>query len=98
MALISGARHHRPRPTAEARLTRKGDNQAAKLSFAGHALMDNRHGLLVDLRIAPATSTAERETALEMLDDTVRIPAMVNWAKTRKPRLRRSLTPHAGQA
>jgi hypothetical protein len=62
---------HVSRTDAEARLARKGDNQTAKLSCAGHAVMKNRHGLLVDLRITPATGTAERETALEMLDDNV---------------------------
>lgn len=31
----------------------------AKLCFSAHALMENRNGLLVDLRIAEASSTAE---------------------------------------
>jgi IS5 family transposase len=51
----------------EARLARKGAGKEAKLSFSAHALMENRHGLLVDLRIAEATGTAEREQALLML-------------------------------
>ena len=40
----------------------------AKLSYSAHALMENRHGLLVDLRVAEANGRAEREVALEMLD------------------------------
>ena len=33
--------------------------------------MENRNGLLVDFRIAAATGTAERETALAMMDDVL---------------------------
>ena len=33
----------------------------------GHALMENRHGLLVDGRVSEATGTAEREVAETML-------------------------------
>ena len=50
----------------EARLYRKGRGKEAKLSFMGHALMENRHGLLVDGRVSEATGTAERETAAAM--------------------------------
>lgn len=53
----------------EARLMRKGDGKEAKLSFSAHALMENRHGLLLDLRIAEASGTAERRVALEMIDE-----------------------------
>ena len=33
----------------------------------GHLLMENRHGLIVDALLSPATGTAEREAALVML-------------------------------
>ncbi len=52
----------------EARLAKKGAGKEAKLSYAQHALMENRNGLLVDLLITPATGTAERDAALQMLD------------------------------
>lgn len=52
----------------EARLARKGLGREARLCFAGHVLMDNRHGLVVDVRVTQATGTAERETAMEMLE------------------------------
>lgn len=52
----------------EARLARKGPGKEAKLSFAGHVLMENRSGLVADLVITHATGTAEREAALKMLD------------------------------
>jgi transposase len=51
----------------ESRLARKSNNTAARLSYSQHALMENRNGLLVDLRIAEANGTAERETAVHML-------------------------------
>jgi transposase len=53
----------------DARLIRKGRGQAAKLAFMGHVLMENRSGLAVDARLTQATGTAEREAALEMVDD-----------------------------
>jgi IS5 family transposase len=51
----------------EARLARKASGKEAKLSFAAHALMENRNGLLVDFRVSQATGTAERDQALFML-------------------------------
>jgi transposase len=51
----------------EARLMRKGDGQPARLSFGAHALMENRHGLLVDLTITDAT-LAEPKAAEPLLD------------------------------
>jgi transposase len=52
----------------ESRLARKGKGKEAKLSFAAHALMENRHGLLVDFVVTTATGTAERDAAPVMLD------------------------------
>ena len=45
----------------DARLARKGSGKEAKLSYSGHVLMENRHGLAVDVALLPATGTAERE-------------------------------------
>lgn len=55
----------------EAQLARKGNGKEAKLCHSGHALMENRHGLLVDIRVAEASGSAERRVALEMVDDTL---------------------------
>jgi transposase len=52
----------------EAQLMRKGAGKEAKLSFMGHVLMENRHGLVVDVELTRATGRAEREAALRMLD------------------------------
>ncbi len=51
----------------ESRLMRKGLGKEAKLSFSGHALMENRNGLCVDLQIREATHRSERQAALSML-------------------------------
>ena len=53
---------------SEAQLARKGLGKEAKLSFAGHMLMENRKGLPVDVTITQATGTAEWEAALDMLE------------------------------
>ncbi len=51
----------------EAMLARKGSGREAKLCFAGHLLMENRHGFAVDVMLTQATGRAEREAALKML-------------------------------
>jgi IS5 family transposase len=48
----------------EARLMRNGRGREAKLSYHGHVLMENRHGLAVGARVTLATGTAEREAAV----------------------------------
>jgi transposase len=59
---------HESKTDPEAKLMRKGSGKEARLSFASHALMENRNGLLIDLRLTQASGVAERNTALEMLD------------------------------
>jgi transposase len=50
----------------EARLMRKGNQREAKLSYQGHVLMENRHGLVVDTCLTQASGFAERDAALAM--------------------------------
>ena len=52
----------------EAMLARKGNGQAARLHSAGHALTENRNGLVVDVVLGETTGTAEQEAALAMLE------------------------------
>ena len=59
---------HVSRTDPEALFARKGRGQEARLSYAGHILMENRSGLILDLLVTQATGTAEREAALVMLD------------------------------
>ena len=52
----------------EARLFKKGKGKEAKLCFMGHVLMENRHGLIVSPGLSAATGTAERETAVRLVE------------------------------
>lgn len=60
---------HQSSTDPEARLARKGRGKEARLCFAGHVLMENRTGLMVDVKITRATGTAERDTALDMIEN-----------------------------
>lgn len=60
---------HESKTDPDAKLWRKGNGREAKLSFLGHALMENRHGLLVDLRVSQASGFAERKVALDLLSE-----------------------------
>jgi transposase len=58
---------HQSTTDPEARLRKKGAGQEAKLCFGMHALMENRHGLYVDLQVTSAVGVTEGVAALEML-------------------------------
>jgi transposase len=58
---------HQSTTDPESKLYRKGDGKEAKLSFMGHALIDNRHGLVVSTEYTQATGKAEREAGLKMI-------------------------------
>jgi len=51
----------------DAKLYRKGPGMEAKLAFLGHALMENRHGLVLDARLTRVAGYAERIAALDMI-------------------------------
>jgi transposase len=57
---------HQSTTDPEARLYKKTKGSEAKLSYLGHGLMENRHGLLVRTLVTLAEGTAEREAALGM--------------------------------
>jgi transposase len=59
---------HESKTDPEARLARKGCGKEAKLSYSAHALMENRNGILMDLKVDEANGRAERERALAMID------------------------------
>ncbi|MGE4218973.1 MAG: IS5 family transposase [Alphaproteobacteria bacterium] len=58
---------HRSTTDADARLYRQGRNKEARLCYLGHALMENRNGLVVDGLVSRATGEAERLAAEAML-------------------------------
>ena len=57
---------HQSTTDPEAKLLRKSKGKESKLCFGGHALMENRHGLCVDLRVSSALEP-EPEAAKQML-------------------------------
>jgi transposase len=59
---------HRSVTDPEARLYKKARGQQAKLCYLGHALMENRNGLVVDTRVTLANGTAERKAAIQMIE------------------------------
>jgi transposase len=59
---------HQSTTDPEARLAKKGKGKEAKLCLTGHVLMENRNGLVVDVVLTQAAGTAERDTALGMLE------------------------------
>jgi len=59
---------HESSTDADARLYCKGDN-ASRLRYMGHALIDNRHGLVTNVMVTKADGYAEREAAKAMIND-----------------------------
>jgi transposase len=68
---------HESTTDPDARLYRKGAGREAKLCFMGHALMENRNGLIVDACLTRADGHAERIAALHMIEPHVDRPARV---------------------
>ena len=56
----------------DVRLYKKSEGDKSQLCYLGHALMENRSGLVVDVEITHATGTAEREAATAMIKRTVK--------------------------
>lgn len=59
---------HQSTTDPEARLARKGAGKEAKLSYAGHVLMENRNGLAVNGQVTKAEGRAERQAAVAMVE------------------------------
>lgn len=51
----------------EAKLLRKAAGKEAKLCFAGHGLMDNRHGLMTDVILTASVGVTEPQATLAMI-------------------------------
>jgi transposase len=59
---------HASRTDPEAKLYRKGMGKEAKLAHLGHALTENRHGLVLGVTTTEANGKAECQAALCLLD------------------------------
>lgn len=55
----------------DARLYRKGDSREARLSYLAHDLIDTKNRVILRRRASLATGAAERDMALEMLDEVL---------------------------
>lgn len=60
---------HQSTTDPDARLAKKGPGREAKLSYAAHLLIENRHGLIVDTAVTSADGYAEVEAAIIMLGE-----------------------------
>ena len=60
-------RTHESKTDGDALLAKKGPGKEAKLSYMGHTVMENRHGLIVKAAASQATGKAEREVAADLL-------------------------------
>ena len=60
---------HQSTTDPDARLARKGPGREAKLSYAAHLLIENRHGLIVDTAVTSADGYAEVDAAITMLGE-----------------------------
>lgn len=58
---------HQSTTDPQAKLYRKANGREAKLSFMGHAVMENRNGLAVDGCVSEANGTAERRASEGLL-------------------------------
>jgi IS5 family transposase len=60
---------HQSTTDPQARLARKGPGKEAKLSYAGHVLMENRNGLAVNCCVTAADGHAEPQAAVAMVEE-----------------------------
>jgi len=96
---------HASTTDSDARLFRKGRGKEARLCFMGHALMENRHGLIVDVIATRASGHAERLAALALIEPRADRPNAVTLGADKAydtgdfvMELReRTVTPHVAQ-
>ena len=69
---------HESKSDPEARLFKKSAAGQAQPSYLGHALIENRNGLVLAALATPCATWAEREAALRMLDQMGRSPGRVD--------------------
>jgi transposase len=60
---------HQSTTDPDSRLFKKAKGHEAKLAYLGEVLMDNRHGLVIDACVVPATGTGERDAAISLVAD-----------------------------
>jgi transposase len=96
---------HASTTDADARLFRKGPGKEARLVFMGHALMENRNGLIINAVTTRASGHAERLAALALIEPHADRPLSVTLGADKAydtsdfvMELReRTVTPHVAQ-
>jgi osmotically-inducible protein OsmY len=68
----------------EARLFKKATADKSVPSYQGHALMENRSGLVVGAKASQSATNAEREVALDLLDQVL-VPRNNAMRSSRSP-------------
>jgi transposase len=63
---------HASKTDPDAKLYRRAANREARLSYLGHLVIENRHGLIVDAMASTADGRAECEVATVLLHDRVK--------------------------
>jgi transposase len=96
---------HECKTDPESKLYKKSDSAPALLSYLGHVLTDNRHGLVVNAQASQANGTAERDIAAQMLDGVCKTGRRVSVGADKNYDTRgfveacreRNVTPHVAQ-
>ena len=70
---------HQSTTDPEARLAKKGGGKEARRCYTESVLMENRNGLMIDLRVGQASGRAECEQGLDMLQE-IRGPRRITVA------------------
>jgi len=65
----------------DARLYKQSEGDQPRLCYMGYVLMENRHGLAVDVETTQASGTAERDAAKTMVARTITKPATLGADK-----------------
>jgi hypothetical protein len=60
---------HESTTDRQARLMRKGKGKEARLSFGAHALMENRNGLLMEIKVSSSSEITEGKAAAQILEE-----------------------------
>ncbi len=68
---------HRSRTDPDARLYRKSPNQGARLRYLVHDLVDTKSRVILRRRASRASSFAEREVTLELVDEVLAEPELL---------------------
>jgi transposase len=72
---------HQSTTDPDSRLFKKARGAEAKLAYLGEVLMENRHGLVVDACVVPATGTGERAAATSLIASLPPRPVTVGGDK-----------------